>query len=135
MRFEQLQPLLEIPGIEFFSLQLGADAAAQLHGDPRVVDFTAEIGNFEDTAALVENLDLVICVDTSIAHLSGAIGKPVWLLNRFNTCWRWMMERTDSPWYPTMRIFRQPGAGDWESVVADVKRALQQKAAERPLQG
>jgi ADP-heptose:LPS heptosyltransferase len=67
----------------------------------------------------------VISVDTSVAHLAGALGKPVWLLNRFDTCWRWMTERDDSPWYPTMKIFRQPVAGDWDSVLAQVRAELQ----------
>jgi ADP-heptose:LPS heptosyltransferase len=81
--------------------------------------------DFEDTAALVDQLDLVISVNTSVAHLAGALGKPVWLLNRFDTCWRWMTERDDSPWYPTMKIFRQPVAGDWDSVLAQVRAELQ----------
>jgi hypothetical protein len=67
----------------------------------------------------------VISVDTSVAHLAGALGKPVWLLNRFDTCWRWMTGRDDSPWYPTMKIFRQPAPGDWESVLAQVRVELQ----------
>jgi ADP-heptose:LPS heptosyltransferase len=89
-------------------------------------DHTGELNDFADTAALVENLDLVISVDTSTAHLAGAMGKPVWLLNRFDTCWRWFLEREDSPWYPTMRIFRQPHPGDWDSVIRAVASALRE---------
>jgi ADP-heptose:LPS heptosyltransferase len=80
--------------------------------------------DFADTAALIETLDLVIGVDTAVVHLAGAMGKPVWLLNRFDTCWRWMRERDDSPWYPTLRQFRQPSPGDWDSVIARVRAAL-----------
>ena len=75
-------------------------------------DFTTDLHDFEDTAALVVNLDLVISVDTAVAHLAGALGKPVWLLNRFDADWRWLMNRDDSPWYPTLRQFRQPSFGD-----------------------
>jgi len=70
------------------------------------------LNDFSDTAALIENLDLVITVDTSTAHLAGALGKPVWLMNRFDTCWRWFLGREDTPWYPTFRIFRQPKPDD-----------------------
>jgi tetratricopeptide (TPR) repeat protein len=126
IHFDRLLPLLEIPGIEFISLQVGDEARRQADGNPRLIDFTDELRDFEDTAALVANLDMAICVDTSVAHLVGAVGKPVWLLNRYNTCWRWLTEREDSPWYPSMRIFRQPSMGDWDSVIADVKRALAQ---------
>ena len=89
-----------------------------------VMDWTGEIGDFADTAALVDALDLVISVDTSVAHLAGALGKPVWLLHRFDGSWQWLIDRDDSPWYPTMRIFRQPKPGDWNSVVGAVKDAL-----------
>ncbi|CAB3675708.1 hypothetical protein LMG24076_02156 [Trinickia soli] len=128
MPFSRFAPLFELPGIDFYSLQKGEAAVAQLTASPlarHVIDMTDGIGDFADTAALVEHLDLVIAVDTSTAHLVGAMGKPVWLLNRHDTCWRWFRERRDSPWYPgVMRIFRQPSAGDWDSVVAEVASAL-----------
>ena len=92
-------------------------------------DFTADLHDFEDTAALIVNLDLVISVDTSVAHLAGALGKPVWLLNRFDTCWRWLLNRDDSPWYPTLRQFRQPRPGDWNSAVCAARDALQRLTA------
>jgi tetratricopeptide (TPR) repeat protein len=129
LRFAQIAPLLDVKDVEFLSLQVGEEAAAQLNGDPRVVDFTAELRDFEETAALMSNLDLVISVDTSVVHLAGAIGKPVWVLNRYNTCWRWMTERNDSPWYPTARLFRQPSFGDWASVISEAKQALSELAA------
>lgn len=117
--------------LEFHSLQKGQPAeseltdlrAAQWNG-PEIRDHSSQLQDFSDTAALIEHLDLVISVDTSVAHLAGALGKPVWLLNRYDTCWRWMTDRTDSPWYSTMKIYRQPRPGDWDSVVEAVARDL-----------
>ena len=130
IRLELLAPLAAAD-VDFFSLQKGAAAEAELKdlaargwAGPGIVDLTQHIHDFSDTAALVEQLDLVISVDTSTAHLAGAMGKPVWLLNRFDTCWRWMLERTDSPWYPTLRLFRQRTFGDWPPVVDDLAEAL-----------
>jgi len=86
----------------------------------------SQLADFADTAAVVENLDLVICVDTAVAHLAGALGKTCWvLLPDYKTDWRWLTERTDSPWYPTMRLFRQTRMGDWSTVIDDVVTALQ----------
>lgn len=128
---------LNVPGVSFYSIQKGNDAVKQLHdleasgwSGPKIIDYTDELSDFSDTAAIIDNLDLVIAVDTSTAHLAGALGKEVWLLNRFDTCWRWFIDREDSPWYPTMRIFRQPVEGDWESVVSKVKQMLLIKAAQ-----
>jgi len=129
LRFEQIATLLKVEGVEFYSLQLGAEAAAQLNNDPRVIDLTADLCDFEETAALISNLDLVISVDTSVVHLTGAVGKPVWVLNRYNSCWRWLSGRSDSPWYPTARLFRQPVLGDWASVIAEARGALSDLAA------
>jgi ADP-heptose:LPS heptosyltransferase len=75
------------------------------------------VRDFADTAAIIANLDVVISVDTSVAHLAGAMGKPVFLLDRYDNCWRWLHGRADSPWYPSMMIFRQPKPGDWDSVM------------------
>ena len=83
-----------------------------------------DIGDFADTAALIANLDLVITVDTAGAHLTGALGKPVWLLNRFESEWRWLRGKDTTPWYPSMRIFSQPEPGDWAGVIQQVNRAL-----------
>jgi hypothetical protein len=113
-----LAPILALPGARFFSLQKGVLAG------PGLVDFMAEMKDFADTAALIANLDLVISVDTSVVHLAGALGKPVWLLNRFDTDWRWLVEGEETPWYPTMRLFRQRSSGDWAGVIDDVVRAL-----------
>jgi hypothetical protein len=123
---QMLGPLTSVAGCEFVSIQLGR-AAAQTASWPAGMtlhDFAKDLKDFADTAALMDNLDLVISVCTSTAHLAGALGKPVWLLNRFDTDWRWFLDREDSPWYPTMRIFRQPQPGDWASVVQSVTDAL-----------
>jgi hypothetical protein len=112
---------------EFFSLQKGQAAEAELRdltaarwSGPRLVDYTGSLQDFTDTAALIEVLDLIIAVDTSTAHLAGALGKPVWLLNRFDSCWRWPAGRRDSPWYPSMTIYRQERPGDWDTVLERV---------------
>ena len=127
IEFDRLAPLFQVDGCEFYSLQKGETAVAQLRDSPwrhRVIDWTEHLGDFSDTAALIDNLDLVIAVDTSVAHLAGAMGKPFWLLNRYNTCWRWLLERSDSPWYPTMRIFRQDETREWDQVIARLATAL-----------
>jgi ADP-heptose:LPS heptosyltransferase len=95
----------------------------------QILDFTAELGDFADTAALIEPLDLVISVDTAIAHLAGAMGKPVWLLLPYVPDWRWMLTRADSPWYPTMRLFRQATRGDWDEPVARIAAELKSLAS------
>jgi hypothetical protein len=89
-----------------------------------------ELEDFSDTAAVIELLDLVISVDTSVAHLAGAMGKPVWVLLPFSPDWRWLLDRDDSPWYPSMTLFRQPAMGDWDSVIQRVTRALRSRFAE-----
>jgi len=117
-------PLFNLPGLRFFSLQMGA-AAAQLRAiDAPVTDLSPAIGDMADTAALIMGLDLIITVDTSVAHLAGALGKPTWTLIPFAPDWRWLTEREDSPWYPTMRLFRQDAFGDWESVIHKVRARL-----------
>jgi len=83
-----------------------------------------ELRDFADTAALLNQLDLLITVDTSVAHLAGALGVPVWLMLRYSPDYRWLLGRTDSPWYPTMRLYRQPSPGDWDSVIEAVRRDL-----------
>jgi tetratricopeptide (TPR) repeat protein len=115
-----------LPEISFVSLQKG-EAAEQIKSPPpglKIYDWTDELHDLSDTAALIETLDLVLAVDTSVIHLAGALGKPVWLLNRFDPDWRWMLDREDSPWYPTLRQFRQPQVGDWESVLKRVRAEL-----------
>jgi hypothetical protein len=88
-------------------------------------DWTSDLYDFFDTAALIQCLDLVISVDTSVAHVAGGLGKPVWLLSRYDACWRWLMDRDDTPWYPTMRLFTQKKPYDWEGVVERMLMPLQ----------
>ncbi len=123
---ERLAPLLDTHGIHWFSLQKDGPPS----GLP-VIDVMAGMADFADTAALIANLDLVIAVDTAVAHLAAAMGKPVWLLERFDSCWRWLSGRRDSPWYPTMRLYRQPSAGDWDTVLRDVAADLSALQAHR----
>lgn len=117
---EALRPLSRMPGVALVSLQYRCAAPDGL----AALDLGHELGEFDDTAALIQSLDLVISVDTSIAHLAGALGQRIWTLLAYAPDWRWMLERGDSPWYPTMRLFRQPGPGDWPGTVANVAAAL-----------
>ncbi|WP_165837082.1 tetratricopeptide repeat protein [Phenylobacterium hankyongense] len=132
---QTMAPLAQAPGVCFVSLQ--KDGPGQQARTPpagmALADFTEEMGDFLDTAALIGALDLVISVDTAVAHLAGALGKPVWLLNRFDTCWRWLKDRDDSPWYAGLRQFRQPAPGDWGAVMQAVAAALTSEAAGRRL--
>ncbi len=119
-------PILEIPGLRFYGLQKGPSAmqieAAGLQA--LVFDLSPRLQDFADTAGIVKQLDLIISVDTSLVHLAGAIGRPVWTLLPFAPDWRWQLRRGDSPWYPTMRLFRQTSAGDWEELFHRVRHAL-----------
>jgi tetratricopeptide (TPR) repeat protein len=129
---EHFARFADVPGVSFVSMQTGA-AASQTRSPPRglrIHDWTDEIEDFADTAALIEALDLVISIDTSAAHLAGALGNPVWLLNHFDTCWRWLRGRDDSPWYPTLRQFRQPAPGDWDSPLTAARAALMRLAVD-----
>jgi tetratricopeptide (TPR) repeat protein len=116
--------LLALHGVHFFSLQMGPAASQLAEVDAPIIDLQSAIGDMADTAALIAKLDLVVTVDTAVAHLAGALGKPVWVLLPFAPDWRWLMEREDSPWYPTMRLFRQPKYGDWPSVLERVRDEL-----------
>ena len=122
---EVLAPLMDVPDVQFFSLQKeGTRATDAFH----LIDWMADCHDFADTAALIMNLDLVISVDTAVAHLAGALGKQVWLLNRFNSCWRWLAQRDDSPWYPgTLRLFHQKEMGNWDEVILRVRAALAER--------
>ncbi|PKU21821.1 tetratricopeptide repeat protein [Telmatospirillum siberiense] len=122
---ERLTILGDRPDVTAYSLQKTEPLPPP--GSP-VVDHMGSIDDFAEAAALIANLDLVISVDTAVAHLAGALGKPIWLLNRFDNCWRWLQGRDDSPWYPTLRQFRQPRPGDWEAVLAAVSQALTEQA-------
>lgn len=126
MALDDFSPLLDIGGLEFFSLQKGP-ASAQVEGgvwQGRITDWSDDFTDFLETAALVSHLDLVIGVDTSVIHLAAAMGKPTWVLSRFDGCWRWLRDRDDSPWYPTLRLFRQEKPLVWGPVVGSVAVAL-----------
>jgi tetratricopeptide (TPR) repeat protein len=121
-----LAPVLAQPGVKWFSLQMGRaqDEAAALPANVDMHMLGSEISSFSDTLAIFKGLDLVITVDTAVAHLAGAAGHPVWILLPTCTDWRWMADRDDSPWYPSARLFRQHELGRWEAVLADVQTAL-----------
>jgi len=114
------EPLMVLEGIELYSLQLGS-AGREADRYPKIIDLTRHINDFLDTAGLVSNLDLVISVDTAVAHLAGAMAKPVWIMLPYCPDWRWMLNRHDSPWYPTARLFRQEAYGDWHGVISRLK--------------
>jgi tetratricopeptide (TPR) repeat protein len=122
----RLTPLFDIPGVFFVGLQKEIrDADAQILAQHRrILDLAPQFNDFSDTAAAIAGVDLVISVDTSVVHLAGALGKPVWVLVPFCPDWRWLLNRNDSPWYSTARLYRQPGLRDWESVVGEVRRDL-----------
>ncbi|HSZ56304.1 MAG TPA: tetratricopeptide repeat protein [Tepidisphaeraceae bacterium] len=129
----QLAPLAQVKPVQFFSLQIG-QPGGQVKAPPKgmeIHDHSDELLDLVDTAALIANMDLVICVDTAVAHLAGALGKPVWLLLQFLPDWRWMLDRADTWWYPTMRLFRQPAHGDWESAIQNLRRELASHVAKR----
>ncbi len=123
---EGLSALSGIDGVRFYSLQKG-DAAQSLSQTPaglQIEDLAAELGDFADTAAAIENLDLEISVDTAVAHLAGALGRPVWTLIYSPSEWRWLLGRDDSPWYPSMRLFRQSRSEGWLPVLERVAESL-----------
>jgi hypothetical protein len=126
--FEALAALGCVDRVAFVSLQVGPRSidhtAATSSSTLELADWTSELHDFAETAALLTQLDLVICVDTAVAHLAGALGKPVWMLSRFDGCWRWLMTGQRTPWYSSMRIYRQPAPGDWATVVNEVARDL-----------
>jgi hypothetical protein len=119
-------PLARIPGVWFCSLQKGkaGEQIGALPKDWKLTDWTGELRDFADTAALIDGLDLIISVDTAMAHLAGAMGKRVWVLLPYAPDWRWLLGRSDTPWYPTMRLFRQLEAGNWDAPFEEMKEAL-----------
>lgn len=119
-----LAPLLSLEGIHFFSLQVDVSAEVLENLPACLTDLRPFITDMADTAALVSHLDLLVTVDTAMAHLAGALAKPTWVLLPFAPDWRWLTDREDSPWYPTMRLFRQPQSGDWQSALQRVRLEL-----------
>jgi tetratricopeptide (TPR) repeat protein len=122
-----LRPLFEVAGVDWFSLQVGERArdAALLDG-VKIVDLAPWLGDFAETAAAICRLDLVVSVDTAVAHLAGGLGRPAWIMLPYNPDWRWLLRREDSPWYPTARLFRQKNANDWPGMICEIAAALAQ---------
>ncbi len=118
-------PFLSVPGIDFYSLQKGSASDQLDNCKEQITNIAEKINTLEDTAAIISNLDLVITIDSSVAHLAGALGKPVWVLIPFLPDWRWMLDRKDSPWYPSMKLFRQQNTGQWNGVIMEVKNNLE----------
>ena len=119
-------PLAELPRLALISLQKGpaqAQIGAYWERAP-LINLGPEIADFGDTMAILEALDLVVTIDTAVGHLAGAMGRPAWLMLPFAPDWRWLLDRADSPWYPTARLFRQPAPGQWNPVVAEIARRL-----------
>lgn len=131
---DSFAPLASVPDTIFYSLQVGdgSEQAATTPAGMRLKDLTSHIRDFADTAALISNLDLVITIDTAVAHLAGAMGKPTWLLLPYAADWRWLPDSENTPWYPDMRLFRQSRAGDWQGVMVSVKAALQRYVRTSP---
>jgi FkbM family methyltransferase len=130
-----LMPLASVPGVRLYSLQVGPRAAdINKYAHPALIqDFSQHLKTYADTAAVISQLDLVITVDTSVAHLAGALGKPVWVMVPYVPDWRWQMDRNDSPWYPSMRLYRQDKDGDWKPVVQRLVDDLESLATSSPL--
>jgi tetratricopeptide (TPR) repeat protein len=126
LSIEALLPVLLLPNIEIHVLQKELPPAQRdwLETHPRLIDHSDELHDYADTAALISLLDLVVTIDTSVAHLAGALGKPVWIMLQYSADWRWLLDCDDSPWYPTARLFRQHQRGVWDGVVADVANEL-----------
>ncbi|SAL00472.1 TPR repeat-containing protein [Caballeronia fortuita] len=132
LRLDQLAPLA-LPGVGFVSIQKGP-ACVQAEAPPAgmpLVSLSDEIRDFDDTAAILSIVDLLVSVDSSPVHLAGALGCPCWTMLPFVPDWRWLMQRDDTPWYPHMRLFRQTRRGDWDDVISSMREALSRWAAER----
>jgi hypothetical protein len=123
--FAELARVLDVPGVAFYGLQV-LIGRREIEGETRLIDLAPHIEDFGDTVAMVDQMDLVITVDTSIAHISGALGKPVWTLLARVADWRWGCVGETTPWYPTMRLFRQERQGDWAGVIDRVLAGLRQ---------
>jgi len=123
---ERLVPILSIPEVQFVSLQkdIRSSDAEALRSHAHIIEIGNELDDFADTAAVVAQLDLVVSIDTALAHLTGAMGKPVYILLPDPPSWRWLLDREDSPWYPTARLFRQREPGAWDDVVSRVAQAI-----------
>jgi len=127
LRLEQLAPVLEVPGTAFYNLQQPVPAGDQPALQKTVVQSNLKFADFLDTASVIAEMDLVISADTAVAHLAGALGKPVWILLQHSADWRWLVDRSDSPWYPTAQLFRQTKRNEWKSPVLRAAEALRRR--------
>ena len=123
---QRFAPLNEVPGVTLISLQKG-HGSEQIAAMPGLLDLGREVSDFADTAAIMQNLDLVVTVDSSLAHLAGALGVEAWVALPFVLDWRWLTERADSPWYPSLRLFRQSRPGRWDNVFERITAALRER--------
>ncbi|HEY1542444.1 MAG TPA: tetratricopeptide repeat-containing glycosyltransferase family protein [Xanthobacteraceae bacterium] len=129
IELERLKPLLDVNGTSFVSLQVGPRAADASNQPGAITDISAALTDFAETAGAILNLDLVIAVDTAVVHLAGALDRPAWVMLPFSPDWRWLLDRDDSPWYPALRLYRQPQPGDWSSVITRVAADLRARVA------
>ena len=124
IRLQDMLPILQVEGLRFISLQVGEDSAQLSEFGGLVADVVHKVTSFADTAALIATLDLVISIDTAVAHLAGALGVNTWVLLKYAPDWRWFLDRDDNPWYSSMRLFRQQVTGEWREPVARIAEAL-----------
>jgi hypothetical protein len=124
---KNILPICSVQGARYFSIQkdLRDNDAEMLSANPHITHLGNELNDFQDTAAVMMSLDLIVSSDTAVVNLAGALGRPLWILLSFIPDWRWLLDRADSPWYPTARLFRQEKNGDWGSVVGDVRAELE----------
>ena len=132
LRLEQLAPVLQVPGVAFYNLQqpIPKGDRSCLQTFPGIIRSNLKFADFLETASVIGEMDLIITVDTAVAHLAGALGKPVWILLQHSPDWRWMLDRPDSPWYPTAQLFRQTERGEWKTIILRVAEALKRKISQ-----
>jgi tetratricopeptide (TPR) repeat protein len=131
MQLEELKPLFEVPEVCLFSLQVGEDVRQITEYSGKIFNLGKNIKDFGDTSAIIAQLDLVVTIDTAVAHLAGALGVPTWVMLKYSPDWRWFLNRTDSPWYSSFRLFRQKQPGNWLSVVTEVAVSLENKICKK----
>jgi hypothetical protein len=129
VRLEEFEPIAHLPGVRLLSLQKGpgTDQLPEFADRWGIVDLSTRLESWADSAAAVGQLDLVVTVDSAVAHVAGAVGAPAWVAQRYAPDWRWLLGREDSPWYPTLKLYRQPRPGDWVGVFSRIARDLHER--------